>query len=79
MFGWEEKNDEVKQKISGEYVEETDHRVAVGPVLTPGRLAPGLRVLTGMELWPFREEAGVLLLLVTTGEDLGEEGGEAEV
>lgn len=76
------KDEDVKQKmnLSKQVIEETDHRAAVAPVLTPGRLPPGLSVLTGMELRPFREEeAGLLLLLVTTGDVLGKEGGEVEV
>lgn len=47
------------------------------PGLTPGCLGPGLLVLTGMELGPFREEVGVgvLLPLVTVDGLLREEVG----
>lgn len=47
------------------------------PGLTPGCRGPGLLVLTGMELGPFREEAGVGVLPPLGTEDalLREEAG----
>lgn len=48
---------------------------AVRPVLTPGCLGPVLPALTGMQLGPFRDESGVLLLLVTMDGLLREEVG----
>ncbi len=48
---------------------------AVRPVLTPGCLGPVLLALMGMELGPFREEACVLVPLVTMDGLLREEVG----
>lgn len=45
------------------------------PVLTPACLGPVLLDLIGMELGPFRDEAGDLLPLVTMGGLLREEVG----
>lgn len=51
----------------------------LSPVLTPGCLGSELLTLTGMELWPFREDVGDLLPLVVMDVLLGEEVGVVAV
>ena len=55
-------------------VQETKVHVALAAILTPSGLGPVLLALTGMELGPFREDAGVWPPLVTMallGEEVG--------
>lgn len=52
---------------------------ALRPVLTSGCLGPVLPALTGMELWPLREDVCDLLPLVTTDGCLREEVGVVTV